>query len=395
MQFVLFGFLLLLPLFQTCDARDVYTSVWWWDHLYSHAKNKSISVRLNSQLYFICPNKPTVVKKRVNDRQTPTMYENIWLTDNETYYENCEIGENPQDKVTEVFLCNQPVELSFLIILFLEHAAGLNDRTYEGGKHYYFLSTSDGRESSIHSKKGGHCQTHNMRLKVYVCNKTADANPDCADPDPQLNDGFIIPPYTPVPLTTLLTTPVTDPVTTTRPAKTNTETVMTNATDKVPVIISDTDADEDTETVMTTATEIIPTDYDRSVTPPIQLIWEISYNRTQTAFVFEGRNYPVVALCNEPNTKISQLNDKGKIVDSWLCQKAGERQTILKPEYRNGEVYLFEASPEFSRIRVWKSTLSVNVGSFKTQSISAANTLYNLPTLALLASMYLLTGSAF
>ncbi|WP_448218180.1 hypothetical protein [Endozoicomonas sp. 2B-B] len=103
----------------------------------------------------------------------------------------------------------------------------------------------------------------------------------------------------------------------------------------------------------------------------------------------------MVALCKEPNTKISLLNDKGNIVDSWLCQKVGERLTILKPEYQNGDVYRFEASPEYSPARLWKSKLSINVGSFKYEYISKASSLYDLPALTLLMSMYFIGLGAF
>ncbi len=406
MRVILFGFLLLFlllfHLFQTCNARDIYQSLWWWDELFSDAENKSITVKLNSQIYFICPNFPTVIKLRGHDRQTSTMYENIWLTDNETHYENCEIPEDLPSTKKNHFICDDPVELDFLSLLFLEHAAGPNDRTFKGGKHYYLLSTSNGTESSVNNRKGGHCLTHNMRLKIYVCKKKLinETNPECrgiTDPQPNFyspTDAFI---YAPLksPLTTPLTNPVTNPVTTTLHIIINdtdsdiddeTETMVPKTTGVAPVIMTD------TETVIAKATA----DYDgHSLSRRFQLIWQMGYNQTRTAQLFEEKSYPVVALCKEPNISISLVNNKGAIVDSWLCQKVGERLTILKPEYYNGDIYLFEASPEYSHTRVWKSKLSVNVASFRHHMTNEENPLYHSPTLALLISMYFIVTNAF
>ncbi|WP_257274426.1 MULTISPECIES: hypothetical protein [unclassified Endozoicomonas] len=408
MRFILFGFLLLLHLFQACNARDVYKSILWEYDFYSHADNKSITVHLNSEISIICPNLPTVVKKRSHDRQTSTMYENIWLTSNATDYENCEVGGLKAigtNKPIDRFICNKPNELIYLNLLFLEHAAGADDRTFEGGKNYYIFSTSDGTQSSVYRRKGGHCSTHNMRLKIYVCMKGGDPDPNCKKGlDPNINRFSANNPFTPAPFATLLTEPLTDPVTTTVPAVTtdsDAETVSTNTTEKAPVIMtgpytasdSDTDSHNDNEAVRIIATETASTRFHHSLAEPIQLLWEIGYNQTQTAYLTEEENYPVIALCREPNTRISLLNNKGTIVDSWLCRQAGEHLTILKSEYRNGETYLFEALPEYERIRVWKSSLSVNVGGFQDLYISKATPHYNPPALALLISMYLFTAS--
>ncbi|WOG29039.1 hypothetical protein [Endozoicomonas sp. 8E] len=408
MQVFLFGFLLLFHLFQACDARDIYTSVLWEHVLYSHAENKTIAVSLNSQLYFICPNLPTVARQRNYDRQTSQMNENIWLTDNETAYENCEMPKVLTKTNHDFFSCDNPNRLTFLSLLFLEHAAGSNDRTFEGGKYYYVFSTSNGYASTLKNKKGGHCETHNMRIKIYVCKKhnINETNPDCENPNPQLNWLPASYPFTPVPLTDLVKTPLINSLATSVPAITtdtnsnthkDTKTVMTNATEGVPVIVTDAyiNIDPDTETMITKTTETTPTGYDESLAAPVHFMWEIGYNQTLTVQAFEDRNYPVVALCKEPNTKISLLNNKGTIVDSWLCQKVGDRLTILKPEYRNGDVYQFEASPEYSLGRVWKSKLSINVGSFKYEYISKASPLYDLPALTLLMLIHFIGLSAF
>ncbi|WP_422135195.1 hypothetical protein [Endozoicomonas sp. ALD040] len=326
------------------------------------------------------------------------MKENIWLTNNETYYENCEIPEDFPITRQDLFICDDPTRLIHLSLLFLENAAGMNDKTFEGGKYYYLFSTSDGRASTLYNRKGGHCLTHNMRIKIYVCKAKGDTSPLCKKTNPQLNWLPGTYPFTPAPITNRVKARLTNPLTTTIPAITdhtdtgnNTETVMTNTTEKAAAVITDIY----TDAVTTKATETVPTDYDVTQADSVQLMWEMGFNQTQTETLFEEENYPVVALCKEPNTKISLLNDKGNIVDSWLCQKVGERLTILKPEYQNGDVYRFEASPEYSPARLWKSKLSINVGSFKYEYISKASSLYDLPALTLLMSMYFIGLGAF
>ncbi|WOG29044.1 hypothetical protein [Endozoicomonas sp. 8E] len=685
MQFVLIGFLLLFHLHQTCDAnRQVYQSTWWIDELYSHAENKSMSVKLNSQMYFVCPNAATVVKMRTDVRQAPTLYENIWLTDNETYYENCEIPDNPSDQ-TDVHFCRDPHRLGYLSILFLEHAAGKDDRTFKGGQHYYIMSTSTGYKSSLGNKKDGHCRTHNMRLKVYICKHYNETDPSCSYPDPQLNWYNATGAFLSAPIKTLLTNPLTTTVPTnaavngtaiinttvnatvpvtminndtaivvttatgtapvtmannetaivlattsgtapvtmtdndttivmtttsgtthvtmadnetaivvttafaTAPvtmADNNTAIVMTTASASAPVTMADnntaiamtttsatapvtmtdnstaivmtttsatapvtmadnvtaivmttasgtapvnttdkstaivmttasgtapvtmadnvtaivmttasgtapvnttdkstaivmttasgtahvtmadnetaivmttasgtapvTMADNETAIVMTTAsgtapvtttdrsiaivmttaygtapvtgtdkstaivmttasgtasvtrtvnntqtdTETTPTRYEHSLAQPVRLVWMMGDNQTRTANIFEEEHYPVIAQCKVPNTRINLLNDKGTIINSWLCQKVGERLTILKPKYRYGDVYLFEASPEYRRIRAPKSKLSVNVVSSRDYHTNNADTFYNPQVLPLLISVYLISASA-
>ncbi|WP_257288680.1 MULTISPECIES: hypothetical protein, partial [unclassified Endozoicomonas] len=190
---------------------------------------------------------------RGHDRQTSTMYENVWLTDNETYYENCEIGDDPQDKFTSRYVCGKPTRLVFLSILFLEHAAGKDDVTFKEGKHYYFLSTSTGESSTVRNRKDGHCRTHNMRLKVYICKKFNETDPGCIYPDPQLNWYSATGAFLSAPVKTPLTTPLTTTVPT-NTAVNGTAMVSTIANETVPVTM----AKNDTAIVVTTAAGTTP-----------------------------------------------------------------------------------------------------------------------------------------
>ncbi|WP_422442277.1 hypothetical protein [Endozoicomonas sp. ALB060] len=249
------------------------------------------------------------------------------------------------------------------------------------------ISTSNGLESSINSREGGNCLRHNMRIRIHVCKSFADPDPNCGGPyDPKSN---ICP----------ATNPVADPV-----ADPGRVTTLAPLTTPVPTTISetydDTVADTTTVTQATTAgaAESTSAGYHHPPARSIELVWLIGYNQTQTEHISDAANHPLVALCEAPNSKVRLLNDKGTIVDSWLCQYAGERLVILKPEYQNGDVYQFEALAEYGSVRPWKSTLTVNVGNagnFRQRLISEANSLYHLPGFAFLVSMYLIAARAF
>lgn len=387
MQLVLF--ILLLCLFQTCDARDTYTSALWVEDLYSHSENKTIGVRLNGVLTFICPNLATVVKQRSFDKQVTEMYENLWLVRNETFYENCEIPENPSSRIFH-YVCGDATRLFFVNIMFLEFSAGKNDITFEGGKYYYIFSTSDGTLSSVNNRKGGHCLTHNMRVKIYVCKKSSDPHPLCKNIDPKLN---IIPPSN-LSTRSRFTYGLINPEIPAVPAII-TDTYNNADTDTVMKVTTEADITKATEAVTTEANEAIPTGVNDSLEDSVELIWEIDHNQTQTTTISKEDRYPVVALCKEPNIKISLLNDKRRILDSWSCKKTDQRLTILKPEYHNDEIYLFEASPKYSLTQAWKSKLSVNVRSIRRYTINNANALYDSSALALLISTYLIAANRF
>ena len=65
------------------------------------------------------------------------MKENIWLFHNKTAFDECDVSQVPPKN--NRFLCDNPTGLVFLSLLFLEHAAGQDDRTFEGGRTYYLI----------------------------------------------------------------------------------------------------------------------------------------------------------------------------------------------------------------------------------------------------------------
>ncbi|XP_067028755.1 uncharacterized protein [Acropora muricata] len=139
---------------------------------------RQLKVRLNSQIYLVCPNLPTVLQQRGHDVQTANMKENIWLLHNKTAFDECDVSQVQVTQKTDFFICDDPTRLVFLSLLFLEHAAGMNDRTFVGGRTYYLIATSHGTQSSVNDLSGGHCndtsKNVHMKIEVYVCNKTGD-----------------------------------------------------------------------------------------------------------------------------------------------------------------------------------------------------------------------------
>ncbi len=394
MKPVLFGLALLFHLLPVCYAIDEYESIFWDPDLFSHEVNTTLYVRLNAKINVICPSIDIVVKHRGKDRQVSTTYENVWLAFNKTSYDNCRIDKKYDPKAV-LYLCPDPTKLNKIPLIFRSRSSAppSTPTLFEGGKDYYLISTSDGTESSIHRSEGGRCHTRNMRVRIHVCEaKMSDSlDPNCRRIlDPKSN---ICPATDPVAEPYHLTTHA--PVTTLAP-------VTTPAPTNISEIYNDTDSDTETftttmaETVNARATETTSAGYNHPLPRPVELVWVIGYNQSQTEHISEAANHSLVALCEETNSKVSLLNDRGTIVDSWLCQHAGERLVILKPEYRSGDVYLFEALPGYGSVRPWKSVLTVNVdnvGSVRQRFISNADSLYHLPGFALLASMYFIAAS--
>ncbi|XP_067052185.1 ephrin-B3-like [Acropora muricata] len=224
-----FGVLIIFGL-ASVYGRDVYTSINWDPRnpiFKADGKNcgpgpRQLKVRLNSQVYLVCPNLATVLHPRGTDVQTSDMWENIWLLKNKTAFDDCDVSQLPDaQRSKDLHPCDNPTGLDFLSLLFLEHAAGRDDRTFDEGRTYYVMATSDGTQSSVNDLSGGHCNdTSNnvdMRIEVYVCNKTGDRICDST------NVGVLT---CPLPTTTAPTT-----TTTTAPHTASPYTNVTHGTD--------------------------------------------------------------------------------------------------------------------------------------------------------------------
>lgn len=145
MKLVLFGFVLLFNLLPVCYAIDEYESIFFYKDLFSHEVNTTLYVSLNSKIRFICPNSYVAVRKSIKSRQSSNLFENIWLVENKTSYDNCRVDKK-YDPKAELFLCNKPHSLTYLTLLFLEKYFD-STGVFEGGKDYYLISTSNGLES--------------------------------------------------------------------------------------------------------------------------------------------------------------------------------------------------------------------------------------------------------
>ena len=80
-----------------------------------------------------------MLQQRGSDVQTSDMKENIWLLHNKTAFDECDVSQVQVPQKTNLFICDDPTRLVFLSLLFLEHAAGMNDRTFVGGRTYYLI----------------------------------------------------------------------------------------------------------------------------------------------------------------------------------------------------------------------------------------------------------------
>lgn len=82
--------------------------------------------------------------------------ENVWLVDSEGY-QNCDATNGKLVRkciVPEEDPLNEELEDPVKVMQL--------------GHIYHFISTSNGYASSMNSRQGGHCETENLKLTVYV-----------------------------------------------------------------------------------------------------------------------------------------------------------------------------------------------------------------------------------
>lgn len=103
--------------------------------------NKALVMNAGDSFAIVCPN----VEDTNNRTPYDTMFENVWLVGSHGYDE-CDASKDGK-QIKQVIL---------------------KDLYTQFGKTYYLISTSDGRLSSLDNKKGGHCETQNLKLTVYV-----------------------------------------------------------------------------------------------------------------------------------------------------------------------------------------------------------------------------------
>lgn len=198
MEFILSFLLGLFVKLSFVSGSDIYPSIHWVpqnpilqaDGDICGEGPRYLKVQLNSKVSFICPNLATVLQKGSTAIQTSAMYENLWLIQNETAFEKCDITLDPNAR--RLLTCNSPSALLFTSVIFAQFTAEDDGLTFEGGKTYYFIATSDGTESHLNDTSGGHCMDASnniyMRIEVYVCEK---GNSTWTDPICQSDVGYL------------------------------------------------------------------------------------------------------------------------------------------------------------------------------------------------------------
>ncbi|XP_068703227.1 serine-rich adhesin for platelets-like [Montipora foliosa] len=198
MEFILCFLLSLFVKLSFVSGSDIYPSIHWVPQnpiLQADGDTcgegpRYLKVQLNSKVSFICPNLATVLQKGSTAIQTSAMYENLWLLQNETAFEKCDITLDPNAR--RLLTCNSPSALLFTSVIFAQFTAEDDGLTFEGGKTYYFIATSDGTESHLNDTSGGHCMdvSNNiyMKIEVYVCEKGSSS---WQDPSCQSDVGYL------------------------------------------------------------------------------------------------------------------------------------------------------------------------------------------------------------
>jgi ephrin-B len=113
------------------------------------------------QVNIICP----VSKPGVRYPETHVIYS---VTRDQ--FDSCRIT-NPKPKI--VAICNQPHKLMYFTITFRSFTPTPGGLEFKPGQDYYFISTSTNED--LHSRVGGGCATHNMKMVFRVAdNRSPD-----------------------------------------------------------------------------------------------------------------------------------------------------------------------------------------------------------------------------
>lgn len=112
--------------------------------------NKALVMNAGDNFAIVCPNVEDTNGRLPYD----IMFENVWLVGSHGY-EECDASKDGK----LLLKCKDPEQIKEVI---------LKELYAQFGKTYYLISTSDGHLSSLDNKKGGHCETQNLKLIVYV-----------------------------------------------------------------------------------------------------------------------------------------------------------------------------------------------------------------------------------
>ena len=85
-------------------------------------------------------------------------------------FDNCRIT-NPKSRI--VAICNKPQLSLYFTITFRSFSPTPGGLEFTPGRDYYFISTSSNRD--IHTRVGGWCSSHNMKIRVRMQQRNIQA----------------------------------------------------------------------------------------------------------------------------------------------------------------------------------------------------------------------------
>ena len=103
-----------------------------------------MNVLPNSKIRVICPSTVTIRDTVQSSRPKHELYENLWMVFDSQSFETCDTnasnaGQPPQQESKLLILCDKPLELKYLTVVFQEFSAAPGGLEFKPGKEYYFL----------------------------------------------------------------------------------------------------------------------------------------------------------------------------------------------------------------------------------------------------------------
>ena len=138
-----------LLIIATTDAK-VVPVVWSREGKQFFNGKNALVISAGDEFAIVCPNVEDVNGRLPYD----IMFENVWLVGSRGY-EECDASIDGK----LLLKCKDPEQIKQVT---------LKDLHTQFGKTYHLISTSNGHLSSLDNKKGGHCETQNLKLIVYV-----------------------------------------------------------------------------------------------------------------------------------------------------------------------------------------------------------------------------------
>lgn len=176
---VVFCFCLLL----SGSVAEILPSILWHpeNQLFKNLGDTTRKVMAFDKLSIICPNLVEYPIIRNTSFSKDLLYQNVYMVD-ENGFNNCNATGG-----LSILNCDDPTKYSHASIVFQPSTADINDPRFKQGKAYYFINTASGLLSSLTNTQGGYCK-QGMKMKIYVCNGSAD--PNCLEGNKVIHGGW-------------------------------------------------------------------------------------------------------------------------------------------------------------------------------------------------------------